>query len=321
MARKKGNRGGDAVWDNYYAPYLSGGKSNGAISMQVATEQVYVSQLTELCANRFEWKGLPDSISPRFLELLLFQYGLAVYYNEPKIGQDIAIRAAQVGLPNYQGDPVDYMVIAPGVDNIYKTLSISKCVPIWANYLRTPEHDKVMLYARKLANIDRTIDINIENMRYTKVLTVEEDQRLSYVNMMRMHQEGQPLIFGSKSLDLSNIQALDVGVPVEAVPNLMIAKSKLWNECMSMLGINNANQDKRERLVADEVSANDEQVGAFRNIALNSRQEAARNINRMFDTNISVDFKKDEMLESYIDEDETGYTAELESNKVKEVEP
>lgn len=320
MARKKGNRGGDSVWDNYYAPYLNGGKSNGTISQQVATEQMYVSQLTELCANRFEWTGLPDSISPRFLELLLFQYGLAVYYEEPKIGKQIAIRAAQVGLPNYQGDPVEFQVIAPGVDNIYKTLSNSKCVPIWANYLRTPEHDKVMLYARKLANIDRTIEINIENMRYTKVLMVEEDQRQSYVNLMRMHQEGQPMIFGSKGLDLSQIQALDVGVPVEAVPNLMIAKSKLWNECMSMLGINNANQDKRERLVASEVSANDEQVSAFKNIALNSRQESAKNINAMFGTDISVDFKKDDMLESYIDEDGDIPGIENEPSKPKEIE-
>lgn len=318
MGRKKGNRGGDGVWDSYYGPYLAGGKSNTTLSMQVMTENMYQSQLTELCANRFEWQGLPDSISPRFLELLLFQYGLAVYYHESKIGQDIAIRAAQIGLPNYQGDPVEFQVIAPGVDNIYKSLKIDKCVPIWANYTRMPEHDKVMFYARKLANIDRTIDINIENMRYTKVITVEEDQRQSYVNLMRMHQEGQPLIFGSKNLDLGNIQALDVGVPADVVPSLMIAKSKIWNECMSMLGINNANQDKRERLVADEVAANDEQIDAFRNIALNARQYAAEQISTMFNRDVTVDYKSKAAVESFIEDE--GQETIQESNKAKEIE-
>lgn len=71
----------------------------------------------------------------------------------------------------------------------------------------------------------------------------------------------------------------------------MIAKSKLWNECMGLLGINNANQDKKERLVAAEVGANDEQVEATRNIALNARQQACDRINDMFGLDISVDFK------------------------------
>ena len=291
MARKKGNRGGGEVWDNYYKPHLNGGKTNRTNDLQVATENMYMDLLTELCANRFKWEGLPDSISPRFLELLLFETGLAVVYNESKIGKLIAIRAAQVGLPNYEGDPTKYQVIAPGADNIYTEVGIKQCVPVWANYLRKPEVNKVLIYARKLAAIDRTIELNVANMRYTKVVTVNENQRLTYMNLVKQHEEGAPLIMGSTDLDLSKIQALDIGVPVEAVPNLQIAKAKMWNECMSMLGINNANQDKRERLVADEVNANDEQIDSVRNIALNSRKLAAEKINEMFDCNITVDFQ------------------------------
>jgi hypothetical protein len=60
---------------------------------------------------------------------------------------------------------------------------------------------------------------------------------------------------------------------------------------MGMLGINGANQDKKERLVAAEVGANDEQVQASRNVALNARQFACEQINQLWGLNVSVDFK------------------------------
>jgi hypothetical protein len=60
---------------------------------------------------------------------------------------------------------------------------------------------------------------------------------------------------------------------------------------MGLLGINNANQDKKERLVAAEVGANDEQVQATRNIALNARQQAAERINKLYGLSVEVDFK------------------------------
>lgn len=57
---------------------------------------------------------------------------------------------------------------------------------------------------------------------------------------------------------------------------------------MTLLGINNGNQDKKERLVADEVSVNNEQVVAARGVALHSRQMAAEEINRRYQLNVSV---------------------------------
>jgi hypothetical protein len=86
------------------------------------------------------------------------------------------------------------------------------------------------------------------------------------------------------------VQALDVGAHPETLPKLLETKSKTWNECMGLLGLNNANQDKKERLVTDEVSANDEQVMASRNIHLKARKAAADKINKMFGLNISVKF-------------------------------
>lgn len=297
MSRKR--RGDDLVFTNYYAPHLNGGRgfaNNPTNNRQYLTQNMYVRVLTELCANRFKWVGLPDTIDERFLELELFRSALAVFYWDVDFERYLAVRASGAGQTNMYDNPTSFTIYTPKFN---KQLGPKNCVPIWANYLRTPDHDIVQLFAQRLAAIDRTIDINVSNMRFSKVVTAEENERQSWVNIIRQHDEGMPVIFGTQALDMSKVMAFDVSVHHEALPNLLIARTKMWNDCMTLLGINNANQDKKERLVADEVSANDEQVNAAKSIALNARRQACAQINRMYDLAVSVDFNTKLELPSY----------------------
>ena len=42
----------------------------------------YYNRLTELALSMFEWKGLPDTVDPRFLEMCLFADGKAVFFKD-----------------------------------------------------------------------------------------------------------------------------------------------------------------------------------------------------------------------------------------------
>jgi len=298
---------GDLVYSGFYAPHLQAMQSNPAVSQQHMTERMYMRVLSELCMNRFKWEGLPESVDPRFVEMNLFYRGLVVFYFDNDFDEYMALRASGAGGLNFNDNPISFVVTGNGngAKYINKTLTAvntvkddvqlePECVPIWSNYLRMPDLDIVSLYAKKLAAIDRTIEINIEGMRYTKLVTTDENSRQSWVNVMRQHTEGQPVLFTTQSLNPeSNVSVFDVGVPSEAVPNLQIARAKLWGECMGLLGINNANQDKKERLVAAEVGANDEQVDATKAINMNARTQACEQINKLYGLNISVEFNGD----------------------------
>lgn len=261
---------------------------NQARERTMTTETMYQRVLTELSLNRFKWVGLPDSIDERFMELTLFRNALCVFYREESANRYLAVQGTGVGNVNMYNNPTEFQVIGNSMVN--KRLGAKQCVPIWANFLRIPDHDIVYLYATKLAEVDRTIEINLKSMRQSQIMFVDENQRLSYVNLMRQHQEGQPLILGTPGMDLSKIQVFNLGIDKDQVVNLMDVKARLWNEAMTLLGINNSNQDKKERLVADEVSANNDQVSAQRSVALKSRKIAAEQINRMYSLTISVDW-------------------------------
>lgn len=276
--------------------------SNPQITRQSLTERMYVRILTELAANRFKWEGLPPEIDVRFLELCLFNNALAVFFQDTTQRDDagkvtrqgtdkfMAMRASGSGAWNYNDNPTKFTVVG----NIWgsRLLDAKDCVPIWANYLRTPDLDIVLLYSNKLAQIDRSIEITALNMRHTTVIAADENERLSYVNAFKQFQEGQPVIFGTKNFmnDPKAIQAFSIAPHPDTIERLQTAKTRMWNEAMTYLGINNANQDKKERLVSDEVAANDEQVMATKNIALNARQEACEMIGRKFNINVTVDF-------------------------------
>ena len=302
----------DLVMENYYQTHLNGGRrrNNPANNRQAVTERMYVRILTELCANRFEWTGLPDSVSVRYLETNLIWRGLAVFYKDTNSDQFFAVQGAPSGAVNFVGDPTSFTIIAPDMQttrlNAVPSYDVTpsgdvgdrkdpECVPIWCNYMREPDLDIIQLYAVKLAKMDRSIEITSDNMRKTKVVAASENERLSVVNAMAKIAEGQDAVFVTDTAGaamISNMQVLDLGVDPLTLPNLMIARSKLWNECMGLLGINNANQDKKERLVAAEVGANDEQVQATRNIALNARQQAAEQINQLYGLTVEVDYKQ-----------------------------
>ena len=307
MTRKR-KKAVDHVQSAYYDPFMN----NPVRNKQATVERMYVRILTELSCNRFKWANLPVEVDERFLELTLFRQALVVFFKDTKevvssannqsLGKRIAatdrffaMRGTGYGVVNMYDNPTKFRVLGNG--HMERDIDARHCVPIWSNYLRIPDWDIVTVYAAKLAHIDRTIEINLNAMRYTHIITTSENKRLTWQNIMRQHDEGQPMIFGVEDLDMTSVNAFPVTIEKDVVLNLQLVKAKLWNECMTLLGINNANQDKKERLISGEVDANNGQVMASRSVALTARQQAAEQINRMFpDLNVSVEWNAEQSV-------------------------
>jgi len=272
---------GDAVRRNNYDRHdmrSRGTMPNQANNKYFDLYNMYYNTLSELCMNRFKWEGLPDTVDLRFLERTLFYQGLAVFYFDERYDQFLALRGTPAGMWNMYDNPTRYQV--NGNSFVSRVMPASKCVPIWANYTRTPDLDIVRIYATKLANLDMTIELNAHNARRTRAVATTDNQRLSAANFMQQVDRGDPVImFRKGSFNAEDFTTVDWGVNPDQLINIHMFRTRLWSECMGLLGIDNANQDKKERLVASEVSANDGQTDNMRRVSLNAREQAARAIN------------------------------------------
>lgn len=290
----------DAVSVGFYESFVKGNsfRRNLPADRLAALERMYMRQLIELSANRFKWEGLPEDIDPRFLEMELTMRGRIIFMRHPKHPEKlVALRGDPLGNWDYQDNATEYSYI--GNDILSGTVSADDCVPIWSNYHRIPDLDTIMIYATKIAQADRTVEINAMSARLTKIIAAEENRKLSMANISQQIEQGNPVIYVTKGFDPSAVTVLDLGVHPEGIVSMQTVKTKMWAEAMTYLGINNANQDKKERLVSAEVGANDEQVNTFRNIALNAREHAVEKINEKFNLNISVSFKNEADNEVY----------------------
>ena len=136
-----------------------------------------------------------------------------------------------------------------GPGGFNKDLWAAECVPIWANYLRRPDHFAISLYARRLADIDRTIDVNLANLKLPLIVQIPESARLNYKNLLGQVYRNEPAIVTDEQTFAQlhdSIGYFDPGVP-NHVNELQQAKITIWSEIMTYLGIDNTNIMKAER--------------------------------------------------------------------------
>ena len=258
----------------------------------------YYNRLSLLAKSVFKWNNLPNGIDEKWIEKYLFSEGRCMFFKDSVRGLMVA-KCADGGTLNYYDEPTILRPVATNYEqNSEGYENGSECVLIRNNDDMLPTRTTIKLYAYRLADISRTIDINVSAMKTPVLITCTEKQRTTLKNVYRQWNGFEPVIFGSKDLDLSGVNVLKTDAPI-VFDKLQIQKHHIWNECMTFLGINNANMDKRERLVDDEVQANNEQIEMSVDVMLKSRELACEQINKLFGTNISVEVRRtqNEVLE------------------------
>lgn len=255
-----------------------------------ATYMLYYNRLIELSISMFEWKNLPLTVDPRYLELHLFLNGSVVYFNDEVVG-NLCLDSIANGEFNVYGDPARRRAYS-SYNQYQKELTYSNSVIIWNNYLRTNSVADVQLFAKRLSALDRIIDVNTNAQKTPGLLQGTEKQRSVLLNLYKEYDGNQPFIFGDKNLDLSGLKSISTGAPYVA-DKIYMLKTQIWNEALTYLGISNINIQKKERLITDEVTRNQGGTIASRYSRLESRREAVKKINKMFGTNIEVNYRED----------------------------
>ena len=245
----------------------------------------------------FEWINLPKEIDERYLELMLCQNGYVCFFKDqlvPDVDTYFALQCTLGGRFNVYNIPTVYQIYTASGYNARRTAEDS--VIIYNNLLHTPTVPLLMYHAYNIANVERTIEINLNQLKRPYIFLVPENQRYTFIKLVNDIKNNQDVIIGNKDLNLDNLNPINTITPNNTL-DLYTLKKRYYNEALTDIGINNLNVDKKERLVTDEVSSNDEDVLINRNSMLYARKMACKQINEMFGLDIDVKFRNEFMEE------------------------
>lgn len=256
---------------------------------EASSFQKYRDNLMQLGMAMFDWQDLPETCNERYIEKTEYFRGATIFFKDDDLGY--------LCLPVIFNGPFDVMDepdsrVAYSRSGYRKQLKKDNSVIIWNNYLRKPSCLTVNHYARRLADLENSIDVNCKAQKTPVLIRCSENQRLTLENLYQKYEGNYPFIFGEKDLDVKGISAIMTGAPFVADKMFQI-KMQIWNEALTELGISNISYQKKERLVSDEVIRNMGGTIASRYSRITMRRLACDKINDMFGLDIKCDYRED----------------------------
>ena len=241
-----------------------------------------------LALNRFKWDNLPKGLESRHIENALFRFGQAGFVDDKDLGL-ICLPASPRGL-NVYGDPTEILLTGNGYSKEYKVKDV---VRIMNNDLCYPTIVHINYYADKISRCDKAIDMNVRHQKTPYILKTTKQNELSMKNLINKIERDDYAIF----IDEKMTNGGDTGLIVDQtlVPfvadKLQEHKNNLVCELLTILGLNNndSNNMKKERLIVDEVNANNQEIEMYLDTDFKNRKKACEEINAKFGLNITVD--------------------------------
>lgn len=257
-----------------------------------ATALDYADRLHMLAVSLFTWKGLDDLCgygASRFVEETLYRYGKACIVKDSELGM-LALNVNPSGKLNTYYLPVRVNCWSVGYSKQY---DFDEVIYIMNNELQKPTKETLTLFARRLYECERACDVNVQAQKTPILIEGDKNSLLTLKNIYMQYSGNEPVIYGNKNFDISNkLNVLRTEAPI-VFDKLEEYKHNLWNDCLTFLGINNANTSKKERLITDEVNANDDLINYYLNCFYKTRKKACDELNKKYNTNIEVTLNKE----------------------------
>ena len=252
-----------------------------AMGLNNSTYVDYLDRLKLIAVSLFEWKGLDDIAgygASRFMELVLYENGRACFYKDEEIGYKV-LRANPDDKFNVYELPTKILAWSLGYN---KKVDFDDCVFVMNNLLMKPTLETLRLMSMRLYEVERTIDVNLTAQKTPVLIEGDTKTILTLKNVYMQYSGNTPFIFGNKQFDISNkLNVLKTDAPY-IIDKLDIHKHQILNEALTVMGIDNANTDKRERLITNEVESNDQLISYYLNCFYKTRKKACDEINEKF---------------------------------------
>lgn len=273
----------------------------------VGLTRFFQRYLLQKAISVFKW-NLPENWSRDYFLYVLYCWGFIAIVNTDKFG----VIPQGCGLKGYNVfyQPRSAIIQNPLLSGtlepvIGKQCTLLKLQPDYGGIM-----DLVSFYAQEMALASEAIDVNLLNSKLSYVFTASNKNAAeSLKKLYDRIASGEPAVVIDKNLynDDGSVcwEAFQQNVGQNYIAgDLLSDLRKIEAEFDTKIGIPNANTDKKERLITDEVNANNVETRNLPELWLESLQQGCKEANAMFGINISVDWRNEPVQAVEVQEDE-----------------
>lgn len=258
----------------------------------------YQRYLFQKLMSVFEFKNLPENWAQNYFYIVLFAYGfIAVTKIDDLIGV-VPQNCSFSGMDLFY-QPKEVLIANPAFNGpIVRSIGID-CEVI----KMMPDYDSAMdivnFYADMLSLSAETAATNTLNSKLSYVMFAQN--KATAEGMKKLFDRvasGEPAVVIDKNLlnddGSPSWDTFAQDLKSNYIAGDILEDMKYWEDRFNTdIGIPNANTYKKERMVVDEVNANDIDTKSKSNLWLATLKESLSKVNKMFGLSISVDYRND----------------------------
>lgn len=257
----------------------------------------YTQQLIKKLFGVFEIQGAPDGWDVNYMKERIFLDG-KLCVTDTAMGV-LPLQTGVAGI-NVFNHPTT-CVIANPVLGSFERLIDTDCALVLLQYDYGNAWPMINRYAALLASCDGSIAVNLINSRVAAIFGAENKKEAeSYKLMYDQITEGKPGVFVGEAMAKKLSERLMYNRVKESyiadqIENL---KHQIMDDFLSDLGVENANTDKRERLITNEVESNYQEIRAGAEHWLDNINEGFTKANNLYNLNLRMirrEWKREEV--------------------------
>lgn len=278
--------------------------------------QDYVNWLIRLqhtALQLFKWDNLPETCDRNLIEWSLLWFGKVALVND-KYDNILSLPTADGGQLSMYGYPLNAWAYGfNGVNFMFTPFlrglkltqdNLNNCngVICYDNIQRYPYGQFVIDAAERISDTMRTIDIARKKFKSPYYIQCSPTQLETVKKIIADIDDNQDAVVTANSFEGLEFNVLQTGIKGEILTTLWDNYNNIYDVYKDTFGINNNSQsDKKERLLMDEIAANNEFIDLNIEGRLKERQIFCDIANKKWGLDITVEINKKEEVSLYED--------------------
>lgn len=252
------------------------------------TCDMYRREMTTLAQNVFEFKNMPEFIDIAYLNRILVYNGSIAFFYDDVLKSVIALPYDVKGKLDIYNRPKTIMARSAN-GQYYRNLNEGEFVIMYDNSGRYPIFNDIFQLADRIALCVRVQDVNVFQQKTPRYWLTNKDNELSVKNALNDIDGFMENVLAYKTLDLENLSSVQAPAPY-VTDKIDDHLEKLWGEFFRLIGVANIREQKKERMIVDEMTASQGGTIASRYSRFEPRRKAIEEINKKWGLNIEVKY-------------------------------